>query len=60
MNERLYDDEIAPWIVAGALAAYLAWWILPGYLAKKEDPRSAAYLGKIAAEIKSFGAGHDR
>src|SRR5260370_8332492 len=39
------------WIGAGALAAYLAWWILPGYLAKKEDPRSAAYLGKIAAEI---------
>jgi hypothetical protein len=39
------------WIGAGALAAYLVWWILPGYLTEKEDPRSAAYLGKIAAEI---------
>lgn len=39
------------WIGAGALAAYLVGWILPGYLAQKEDPSSAEYLKKTAAEI---------
>ena len=39
------------WIGAGALAALLVWWILPGYFAAKEDPRSVDYLKKVAAEI---------
>lgn len=39
------------WIVGGVLVALLVWWILPGYLATKEDPRSVEYLKKIAAEI---------
>ena len=39
------------WIGAGALAALLIWWILPGYFATKEDPRSVEYLKKVAGEI---------
>jgi hypothetical protein len=39
------------WICAGGIAAYLAWWIVPNYLRGREDPRSAAHLGKVAAEI---------
>lgn len=39
------------WIGAGGSAALLMWWILPGYFAAREDPRSAEHLEKIAAEI---------
>lgn len=39
------------WIGASGLAALVMWWILPGYFATKEDPRSVEYLKKIAAEI---------
>lgn len=40
------------WIAAGALLAYLLWWIGPGYFpGKPSDPRSQEYLSGIAAEI---------
>lgn len=39
------------WVAAGALAGYLAWWVLPGYFSAREDPRSVAHLSKIAADI---------
>src|SRR5690242_339839 len=39
------------WTAGGVLAALLIWWILPGYFATKEDPRSVEYLKKITAEI---------
>jgi hypothetical protein len=39
------------WIGGGLLAAYLVWWALSGYLSEPQDPRSKAYLTKVAAEI---------
>src|SRR5947207_13144256 len=43
--------KIILWISAGVIAAYLAWWFLPGYLRGRGDPRSAEHLSDIAAEI---------
>jgi len=38
------------WVGAGVIAGYLVWWFLPNFL-EEQDPRSQAYLSKIAAEI---------
>jgi hypothetical protein len=39
------------WACGGLFAGYLVWWVLPGYLSEPEDPRSKAYLSKVAGEI---------
>jgi hypothetical protein len=42
---------ITLWVAGGVFAGYLVWRVLPGYLSEAEDPRSKAYLTKVAAEI---------
>lgn len=42
--------KIILWLGAGAVAGYLVWWGLPNFF-DREEPRSQAYPGKIAAEI---------
>ena len=39
------------WLCAGAIVAYLAWRLAPGYFQEIVDPRSREHLGRIAAEI---------
>jgi hypothetical protein len=39
------------WLGGSLFAGYLLWRVLPGYLSEPEDPRSKAYLTKVAAEI---------
>ena len=39
------------WLVVGAVAGYLVFWGVPEMFPEKVEPRSAARLGKIAAEL---------
>jgi len=48
--KKISVATIILWVGAGVIAGYLVWWFLPNFL-EKEDPRSQAYLSKIAAEI---------
>lgn len=39
------------WLGAAVIVAYLVGWVVPGYLAKQDDPRSQEHLSRVAAEI---------
>ena len=48
---KLPITKVILWVSAGLIAGYVAWWIVPGFFQKEEDPRSQEYLSRIAAEI---------
>ena len=38
-------------LIGGVTAGLIIWWGVPNYWSKTDDPRSAEYLNRVAAEI---------